>query len=58
MRFLAAIKIRFFDTSGLYAALELLRRCDPNVLDHPADVDKAKLLIAGELIRRGEIFWE
>jgi len=57
MRIFAALKLRFFGTQALYAALDLLDRADHGVLDEPNDAKIASLLIARELIRRGEIFW-
>lgn len=54
---IANIKLRFFSTEDLYAGFDVLNAA--KVSHHPlaAEVRKAKLRIARELIRRGEIFW-
>lgn len=54
--FTANIKLRFFKTEDLYAAFHVLEGVKPK---HPliGEVRKARLRIAREFIRRGEIFW-
>ena len=54
--FTANIRLRFFKTEDLYAAFDLLETVKST---HPlaSEVRKARLRIAREFIRRGEIFW-
>lgn len=55
--FFASFILRFHETDALLAALNVLERVDPSVIDTPDDVRKAKLKIAHELIRRKVVFW-
>ena len=59
-KMIAGIKMRFMDTDDLLATMNLLDRglkADAsNVV--AADHRFARLVIAGELIRRGIIFWD
>lgn len=52
----ANIRLRFFSTEDLYAGFDVLNAAKSG---HPLadEIRKAKLRIARELIRRGEIFW-
>jgi hypothetical protein len=52
----ANVRLRFFSTEDLYAGFDVLNAAKSNHL-LAAEVRKAKLRIARELIRRGEIFW-
>lgn len=56
--FFASFLLRFKDTDGLIAALDMMERANANVLDKPDNLRKAKLKVAKELIRRGVVFWE
>lgn len=61
--FIASIRLRFKETDGLFAALDMLD-CATDLVVVKNDptfarkVRQGKLLIAKELIRRDIIFWE
>jgi len=57
MNMFAGLILLFHPTDALIAALDVLHKCDPNVLEKPDAVRVAKLKIARELIRRGVVFW-
>jgi hypothetical protein len=57
MNMFAGLILLFHPTDALIDALNMLDKCDPNVLEKPDAVRVAKLKIARELIRRGVVFW-
>lgn len=56
-RFIAPIVLRFKETDGLIAAMDMLKRGRDRHVVSKDEIDKAMLLIARELIRRKVIFW-
>lgn len=56
-RFIAPIVLRFKETDGLIAAMDLLERGRDRGAVSKAEIDRAMLVIARELIRRKVVFW-
>ena len=56
-RFIAPIALRFKETNGLIAAMDMLERGRDRHVVSRTEIDTAMLLIARELIRRKVIFW-
>lgn len=56
-RLIAPIVLRFKDTDGLIAAMDLLERGRDRHVLSKVEIDTAMLLIARELIRRKVVFW-
>jgi hypothetical protein len=58
MDMFVGLVLLFHPTDSLIAALNVLNKCDPNMLEKPDAVRVAKLKIARELIRRGVVSWD
>ena len=59
-RLLMKIKLRRFTEDELLAALDMLGRVNRDKLNDEriwADAQMGRMIIAGELVRRGVVFW-
>jgi hypothetical protein len=59
-RLLMKIKLRGFTEDDLLAALDMIDRADRDKLNNEKtwkNSQMARFLIAGELVRRGVVFW-